>query len=142
MYMCVYTLIMSFLFQPTTEPKVDNIRMAGYMEKLPVKSNQKKVHAVIKNPAMSIVHWSPSPIPRLRGTSSPGEMSTFWRQNFQTDDINQCLHNKFTGLIAKCTISRLSDATFFAPPPHAVNYFTDTCILIDVFGFYLSGYTN
>ncbi|XP_073229205.1 uncharacterized protein [Porites lutea] len=29
-------------FVPTTEPKVDNIRMAGYMEKLPVKSNQKK----------------------------------------------------------------------------------------------------
>lgn len=64
-YMCVYTLIIWLPFQPTTEPKVDNIRMAGYMEKLPVKSNQKKVHAVMKNPAMSIVHWSHSPIPRL-----------------------------------------------------------------------------
>lgn len=64
-YMCVYTLIIWLPFQPTTEPKVDNIRMAGYMEKLPVKSNQKKVHAVMKNPAMSIVHWSHSPIPHL-----------------------------------------------------------------------------
>ena len=64
-YMCVYTLIIWLPFQPTTEPKVDNIRMAGYMEKLPVKSNQKKVHAVMKNPAMSIVHWSPSPVPCL-----------------------------------------------------------------------------
>ena len=64
-YMCVYTLIIWLPFQPTTEPKVDNIRMAGYMEKLPVKSNQKKVHAVMKNPAMSIVHWSSSPVPCL-----------------------------------------------------------------------------
>ena len=64
-YMCVYTLIIWLPFQPTTEPKVDNIRMAGYMEKLPVKSNQKKVYAVMKNPAMSIVHWSHSPIPCL-----------------------------------------------------------------------------
>ena len=64
-YMCVYTLIIWLPFQPTTEPKVDNIRMAGYMEKLPVKSNQKKVQSVMKNPAMSIVHWSHSPIPRL-----------------------------------------------------------------------------
>ena len=27
----------------TAQAKVDNVRMAGYMEKLPVKSNQKKV---------------------------------------------------------------------------------------------------
>ena len=60
--MCVYTLIMWLPFQPTAEPMVDNIHMAGYMEKLPVKSNQKKVHAVMKSPAMSIVHWSPSPV--------------------------------------------------------------------------------
>ena len=65
MYMCFYTLIMWLPFQPTTEPKVDNIRMAGYMEKLPVKSNQKKVHTKMKNPAMSIVHWSSGPVPRL-----------------------------------------------------------------------------
>ena len=32
----------TFLKQ-SAEARVDNIRMAGYMEKLPVKSNQKKV---------------------------------------------------------------------------------------------------
>lgn len=147
-YMCVYTLIIWLPFQPTTEPKVDNIRMAGYMEKLPVKSNQKKVH-VCSNEKSCHEYSSlipqphpPSDPPSLQGTSSPGEMSTPWRQEFHTDDINQCLCNKFTGLIAKCTISTLSDATFFARPPHAVNYFTDTCILIDICRFYLSGYTN
>ena len=96
-YMCVYTLMIWLPFQPTTEPKVDNIRMAGYMEKLPVKSNQKKVH-VCSNEKPCHEYSSlipqphpPSDPPSLRGTSSPGEMSKPWRQKFHTDDINQCL---------------------------------------------------
>ena len=41
-FMIVFFCFLLFLKQ-TTGTMVDNIRMAGYMEKLPVKSNQKKV---------------------------------------------------------------------------------------------------